>query len=144
MITYLVIKRIGVTRNREDAKVSRWNRKMVNIIEPDATVKAPRTNRTMFVTSNRRERPELPLRPALTLCPTIFRQITNLKWLTNCSKHKHDTYEIQLCIINLSDMFLLVTNLIHHFLAGMYICNVKEKSSTKWPKLKWIKYLPGT
>ena len=50
---------------------------MVSMIDPDATVNAPRDSNTMFVTSRSKDRPELPLMPALTRCPTMMRQITN-------------------------------------------------------------------
>ena len=87
--TYLVIRRIGVTRNKEDANVRRWNRKMVIIIDPEATVKAPSVSRAMLVTSRRRDRPELPLIPALTLCPTIIRQ-------TNTSLNRHKIFSFHI------------------------------------------------
>ena len=87
MSSYLVIRIIGVTRNKDDANVRRWNRKIVNIIDPDATVKAPNVSRAIFVTSKSRDRPELPLRPALTLCPTIIR-------LINTSQKEHLSFSI--------------------------------------------------
>ena len=72
--TYLVINRMGVTKNKEDANVRRWKRKIVSMMDPDATVRAPSVRRTILVTSKSRDRPELPLKPALTFCTTIIRQ----------------------------------------------------------------------
>ena len=94
ILAYLVIRIIGVTRNKDDANVRRWNRKIVNIMDPDATVKAPNVNRAIFVTSKSRDRPELPLRPALTLCPTMIRQ-------TNTSLKYHFIFSIHIiCHLN--------------------------------------------
>ena len=63
-------------------------------MDPDATVKAPRVSRAIFVTSKSRDRPELPLRPALTLCPTMIRQ-------TNTSQIYHLSFSIHvLCDTN--------------------------------------------
>ena len=76
MCNYLVMSRIGVTRNKDDANVRRWNRKMVSMIDPEATVRAPSVSRTILVTSKSNDRPELPLRPELTLCTTIVWQVT--------------------------------------------------------------------
>ena len=90
---YLVIKRIGVTKNRDDANVKRWKRKMVSIMDPDATVNAPSVRRTILVTSRRRDRPELPLSPAFTRWPTIF---FPLALGERCSSHKHYFWSIML------------------------------------------------
>ena len=76
---------------------------MVNIMDPDATVKAPNVSRAILVTSKRRDRPELPLRPALTLCPTMIGQ-------TNTSLIYHFIYSIHI-ICHLNNFFRKPYNL---------------------------------